>query len=101
MGSFIQLKNFEALLPYANMFKEGLITTVLLAFFTVLLGFVLGLVLSVMRMSNIRPFLWLAHAFPGTFGFLNGTKRAVCCGIPVSFTTWAGSIPWPSWPLPM
>ena len=41
MGSFIQLKNFEALLPYANMFKEGLITTVLLAFFTVLLGFVL------------------------------------------------------------
>ena len=47
MGSFIQLKNFEALLPHANMFKEGLITTVLLAFFTVLLGFVLGLVLSV------------------------------------------------------
>ena len=76
MGSFIQLKNFEALLPYANMFKEGLITTVLLAFFTVLLGFVLGLVLSVMRMSNIRPFLWLAHAFPGTFGFFERVKKS-------------------------
>ena len=76
MGSFIQLKNFEALLPYANMFKEGLITTVLLAFFTVLLGFVLGLVLSVMRMSNIRPFLWLAHAFPGTFGFFERDKKS-------------------------
>ena len=81
-------KNFEALLPYANMFKEGLITTVLLAFFTVLLGFVLGLVLSVMRMSNIRPFLWLAHAFPGTFGFFERDKRAACCGTPVSFITW-------------
>ena len=97
MGSFIQLKNFEALLPYANMFMEGLITTVLLAFFTVLLGFVLGLVLSVMRMSNIR---WRT-LFPAPSVFLNGTKRAACCGIPVSFTTWAGSIPWPSWPLPM
>ena len=77
MGTFIQWKNFEALLPYANMFKEGLITTVLLALFTVLIGFVLGLLLSVMRMSNIRPFLWLAHAFPGVFGFLERDKSGL------------------------
>ena len=31
---------------FGKQFKEGLITTVLLAFFTVLLGFVLGLVLG-------------------------------------------------------
>ena len=77
MGTFIQWKNFEALLPYANMFKEGLITTVLLALFTVLIGFVLGLLLSVMRMSNIRPFLWLAHAFPDTFGFFERDRNGM------------------------
>ena len=77
MGTFIQWKNFEALLPYANMFKEGLITTVLLALFTVLIGFVLGLVLSVMRMSNFRPFLWLAHAFPGVFGFFERDRSGL------------------------
>lgn len=77
MGTFIQWKNFDALLPYANMFKEGLITTVLLALFTVLIGFVLGLLLSVMRMSNIRPFLWLAHAFPDTFGFFERDRNGM------------------------
>ncbi len=76
MGTFIQLKNFEALLPYANMFKEGLIVTLLLAFFTVLLGFVLGLMLAVLRMSNFRPFLWLAHAFPRVFGFFERDRQS-------------------------
>ena len=92
MGTFIQWKNFEALVPYATMFKEGLIVTVLMALLTVLLGFVLGLVLSVMRMSNFRPFLWLAHAFPGVFGFFERTSP-VCFGTPASSFTWAGSIP--------
>lgn len=77
MGTFIQWKNFEALAPYATMFKEGLIVTVLMALLTVLLGFVLGLVLSVMRMSNFRPFLWLAHAFPGVFGFFERDRSGL------------------------
>ena len=59
MGTFIQWKTFEALVPYATMFKEGLIVTVLLAFFTVIIGFVLALVLALMRMSNFRPFGFL------------------------------------------
>lgn len=59
MGTFIQLENFKKLLPYADMFKEGLIVTVLLALFTVLIGFVLALVLAIMRMSNICPFRFL------------------------------------------
>ena len=63
MGNFIKLENFSKLLPYVDMFKEGLIVTVLLAFFTVIIGFVLALVLALMRMSNFHP-----------FGFLGLTK---------------------------
>ena len=69
MGSFIKLSNFPKILPYIDLFKEGLAITSLLAFFTVVVGFVLALVLALMRMSNFRPFLMLAHAFPKTFGF--------------------------------
>ena len=78
MGSFIQLKNFEALLPYAGMFKEGLIVTVLLALFTVLIGFVLALVLAIMRMSNICPFRFLGLTRDGHLrdgGFLLHLSR--------------------------
>ncbi len=69
MTNLVQVENFAKILPYANMIKEGLIVTVLLSLFTVLIGFVLAMLLAVMRMSNFRPFLMLAHAFPNTFGF--------------------------------
>ena len=45
---------------YAGMFAEGLAITVLLALFTVLIGFILALLLALMRMSNFRPFRALA-----------------------------------------
>lgn len=76
---FVQMKNFSVVATYAQMFKEGLVVTILLSLFTVIIGFVLALILAVMRMSNFRPFLWLAHAFPGVFGFFerdgSGMKR--------------------------
>ena len=78
MGTFIQLENFEKLLPYASMFKEGLIVTVLLALFTVLIGFVLALVLAIMRMSNICPFRFLGLTKDGHLrdgGFLLHLSR--------------------------
>lgn len=56
MGQLIQLENFARLKPYAGMFAEGLAITVLLALFTVLIGFILALLLALMRMSNLRPF---------------------------------------------
>jgi len=56
MGQLIQLENFARLKPYAGMFAEGLAITVLLALFTVLIGFILALLLALMRMSNFRPF---------------------------------------------
>ncbi len=76
---FVQMKNFSVVATYAQMFKEGLVVTILLSLFTVIIGFVLALILAVMRMSSFRPFLWLAHAFPGVFGFFerdgSGMKR--------------------------
>ena len=56
MGQLIELENFARLKPYAGMFAEGLAITVLLALFTVLIGFILALLLALMRMSNFRPF---------------------------------------------
>ena len=79
MEDFIQIENFQKILPYAQMFKQGLLVTILLSLLTVVIGFVLAVLLATMRMSNFRPFLWLAHIFPRTFGFFEydgaGMKR--------------------------
>jgi len=75
MANLIKLENFAKILPYAEMIWEGLIVTVLLSLFTVIIGFVLALLLAVMRMCNFRPFLMLAHAFPKTFGFFEVNKQ--------------------------
>ena len=56
MGSFVQLSNFPTVFNYRQMFVQGLLVTVLLSLFTVLIGFVLALVLALMRMSDVRPF---------------------------------------------
>jgi polar amino acid transport system permease protein len=59
MGNLITVKGFETCLRYAELFKQGLIVTVLLAFFTVIIGFVLGITLAIIRMSDFRPFRFL------------------------------------------
>ena len=56
MSNFIQWANFPKILPYAQLFKQGLVVTVLLSLFTVMIGFVLALILAVMRLSNFHPF---------------------------------------------
>ena len=48
MGQLIQLENFARLKPYAGMFAEGLAITVLLALFTVLIGFILASVVNLL-----------------------------------------------------
>ena len=35
MGSFIKLSNFVRIAPYLELFKQGLVVTLLLSFFTV------------------------------------------------------------------
>ena len=65
MDHFIQLSNFSKIVPYAQMFEQGVVVTILLSLFTVLIGFVLALVLALMRMSNVRPFRSLGLAKDG------------------------------------
>ena len=47
---------FAKTLEYVSLFKEGLICTVSMSFLTVVFGFVLALMLAIMRLSNFRPF---------------------------------------------
>lgn len=59
MGSFVSIENFPKVFEYKALFIQGLEVTILLSVFTVLIGFVLSLVLALMRLSNIRPFRFL------------------------------------------
>lgn len=60
MGNLITSSGFEKTFQYAEHFKHGLIVTVLLAFFTVIFGFILGIILAVARMSDICPLRFLS-----------------------------------------
>ena len=78
MDHFIQLENFSKISPYADMFVQGLVVTVLLALFTVLIGFVLAVILAVMRLSNFRPLGFLGLDREGRLrdeGFLYQLSR--------------------------
>ena len=59
------ISGFEKTFEYLDLFKQGLICTVSLSFFTVLFGFMLALVLAVMRLSDFRPFRSLALTADG------------------------------------
>lgn len=78
-SNFLRPENFPKILPYAVLLRQGLVVTVLLSLSTVVIGFVLALVLAIMRMCNFCPALWLAKNFPDTFGFFErdsqGLKR--------------------------
>ena len=49
-------EGFSMTWEYLDLFKQGLVTTVLLSFLTVLTGFVLALILTAARLSNFYPF---------------------------------------------
>ncbi len=55
MEQFIQLENFSKIIPYAQLFRQGMLVTILLSLFTVVIGFCIALVLALMRMSNVCP----------------------------------------------
>ncbi len=59
MSSIFSLSNFSRIAPYASLFVQGTIVTVLMALLTVAFGFVLALILALMRMSNFRPLKFL------------------------------------------
>ena len=60
MGNLITASGFKKAFQYAELFKEGLIVTVLLALFTVVIGFFLGIALATARMSDFRPLRFLS-----------------------------------------
>ena len=59
MDSFIQIENFSKISPYASLFWQGMLVTVMLSLFTVAIGFILALILSAMRMSRFYPLAFL------------------------------------------
>ena len=75
---FIKWSNFSKIVPYAELFRQGLLVTVLLSLFTVMIGFCIALVLALMRMSNVRPFRALGFDKDGhqkEEGFLAAVSR--------------------------
>lgn len=50
---------FKRTFEYLTLFEQGLVCTVMLSAFTVIFGFILALVLALMRLSNICPFAFL------------------------------------------
>ena len=61
------IEGFEKTLKYWSMFEEGLVCTVSLSFFTVVLGFILALALALMRMSKIIPLKAFAATYVEVF----------------------------------
>ena len=56
MGGLFDISRFSRLTPYAEMFTQGLVITIMLSVGTVIVGAILGILLALMRMSDIRPF---------------------------------------------
>ena len=84
MNNFITAEGFEKTFRYVKLIQQGLLVTVLLALFTVIIGFVLGIVLAIMRMTDIRPLRFLAY---GKNGRIRNSKTLIAISKfnPVSF----------------
>lgn len=65
MNNFVTAEGFQKTFRYIKLIEQGLAVTVLLAAFTVMIGFVLGIILAIMRMTDIRPFRFLAYGKNG------------------------------------
>ena len=59
---------------YHGFFLEGVRNTLIIAFFTVLLGTILGTLMAMARMSRIKPLKWVATAY---IEFFRGTPLMV------------------------
>ena len=58
---------FAATWRYIQLFEQGLVCTLSLSALTVFFGFILALVLALMRMSRIRPLSWFATGYVELF----------------------------------
>ncbi len=84
MNNFISAEGFEKTFRYFKLIQQGLGVTVLLALFTVVIGFILGIMLSILRMTDIRPFRFLAYEKDGRLR-RNKVLLAISKFNPISF----------------
>lgn len=78
MSNLITAEHFRMVAQYADLFKQGMVITILLSALTVLFGFFLALLLAIMRLSNLRPFRFLGVNKEGHLreqGFLFALSR--------------------------
>ena len=61
MVEFISTEGFEKTFRYLKLIEQGLAVTIMLAICTVAIGFVLGILLAIFRLSDFRPFRFLAY----------------------------------------
>ena len=84
MNNFISAEGFAKTFRYIKLIEQGLTVTILLALFTVIIGFVLGIILAIMRMTDIRPLRFLAYDKNGRVRN-NRTLIAISKFNPISF----------------
>jgi len=65
MNNFITAEGFEKTFRYIKLIEQGIVTTIMLALCTVVIGFILGILLAIMRMTDFRPFRFLAYGKKG------------------------------------
>lgn len=63
----LSIAGFQSAFRYFQLFEEGLVCTVTLSFLTVVFGFILALVLALMRMSSITPLRLVATTYVEVF----------------------------------
>lgn len=68
--NILSMAGFEKAFRYMGLFREGLICTLSLSACTVLFGFILALIIALMRIGNFKPTKWLATAY---VEFIRGT----------------------------
>ena len=56
----LSAQGFAATFKYLSMFRDGLICTISLSALTVIFGFVLALILAMIRLSNFNVFRFLS-----------------------------------------
>ena len=84
MDSFVKMENFATVAKYSSLFAQGLLVTVLLSVFTVMIGFCIALVMALMRLSDIRPFRFLGIG-PDGYQRESGALAVISRFNPVSF----------------
>lgn len=63
----VTIEGFQVAFKYIQLFKEGLICTISLSALTVVAGFVLALILALMRLSKVAPLKAIASAYVEIF----------------------------------